>query len=36
MSATNDLPDVLDTTTPERVATGFAFTEGPLWHPDDY
>ena len=36
MSATNDLPDVLDTTTPERVATGFTFTEGPLWHPDDY
>jgi gluconolactonase len=36
MFATNDLPDVLDTTTPERVATGFAFTEGPLWHPDDY
>ena len=36
MSATNDLPDVLDTTTPERVATGFTFTEGPLWHPDDH
>ena len=36
MSATNDLPDVLDTTTAARVATGFTFTEGPLWHPDDY
>jgi gluconolactonase len=21
---------------PERVATGFQFTEGPLWHPDGY
>ena len=21
---------------PERLATGFGFTEGPLWHPDGY
>ena len=21
---------------PERVATGYAFTEGPIWHPDGY
>ena len=20
----------------ERVATGFTFTEGPIWHPDGY
>src|SRR6516164_4309247 len=32
----NDLPDVLETTDAERLATGFLFTEGPLWHPDGY
>src|SRR5262249_60611091 len=32
----NDLPDVLETTEAERLATGFIFTEGPLWHPDGY
>jgi gluconolactonase len=32
----NDLPEVLETTEPERLATGFIFTEGPLWHPDGY
>jgi gluconolactonase len=36
MPATNDLPDVLETTEAERLATGFIFTEGPLWHPDGY
>ncbi len=36
MPATNYLPEVLETTEAERVATGFVFTEGPLWHPDDY
>ncbi len=36
MAAANYLPDVLDTTEAERVATGFTFTEGPLWHPDNY
>ncbi len=36
MSAANYLPEVLETTEAERVATGFVFTEGPLWHPDDY
>ena len=34
MPITNDLPEVLETTEPERLATGFIFTEGPLWHPD--
>ncbi len=36
MSATNYLPDVLETTAAVTVATGFTFTEGPLWHPDDF
>lgn len=30
------LNDVLETTTLEPVATGFLFTEGPLWHPDGF
>ena len=34
MPTANDLPEVLETTEPERLATGFIFTEGPLWHPD--
>ena len=36
MPIANDLPEVLETTEPERLATGFIFTEGPLWHPDGY
>jgi gluconolactonase len=36
MAAANYLPDVLETTEAERLATGFAFTEGPLWHPDGH
>jgi len=36
MAAANYLPEVLETTEAERVATGFTFTEGPLWHPDDF
>ena len=32
----NDLPDILKTTEPERQATGYVFTEGPLWHPDGH
>jgi gluconolactonase len=31
-----DLSAILETTEPERVATGFVFTEGPTWHPDGY
>jgi len=27
------LSAILETTAPERLATGFVFTEGPLWHP---
>jgi gluconolactonase len=30
------LSDILETTTLERAATGFLFTEGPLWHPDGF
>ncbi len=36
MAKPNDLPDILETTEAERLATGFKFTEGPLWHPDGY
>src|SRR6266850_1384255 len=30
------LSSLLETTTPERLATGFVFTEGSLWHPDGF
>ncbi|PYM19665.1 MAG: gluconolactonase [Candidatus Rokuibacteriota bacterium] len=30
------LSSLLETTTPERLATGFGFTEGPSWHPDGF
>jgi gluconolactonase len=30
------LSDIFETAAPERVATGFVFTEGPLWHPDGF
>ncbi|MGH7311043.1 MAG: SMP-30/gluconolactonase/LRE family protein, partial [Candidatus Rokuibacteriota bacterium] len=30
------LSDVLETGAPERLATGFVFTEGPLWHPQGF
>lgn len=36
MSAVNYLPDILETFQAERLATGFIFTEGPLWHPDGH
>ena len=36
MPTPNYLPDVLEATDPERLATGFIFTEGPLWHPDGW
>ncbi|MCC6532154.1 MAG: SMP-30/gluconolactonase/LRE family protein [Burkholderiales bacterium] len=36
MPAINYLPDILETTEAERLATGFIFTEGPLWHPDGF
>jgi gluconolactonase len=36
MPTANDLAEVLETTEPERLAIGFIFTEGPLWHPDGY
>jgi gluconolactonase len=39
MSATRlaaTLSTVLETTEAERLATGFVFTEGPLWHPDGF
>jgi len=30
------LATILESPKAERLATGFAFTEGPLWHPDGY
>jgi gluconolactonase len=36
MPAINYLPDILETTEAQRLATGFKFTEGPLWHPDGF
>ena len=30
------LDDILESAQPEPVATGFEFTEGPLWHPDGF
>lgn len=30
------LSDVLETTIFDKVATGFIFTEGPLWHPEGF
>jgi gluconolactonase len=35
MSA-NELPELLETSETVKVAGGFTFTEGPLWHPDDF
>ena len=32
----NYLPEILETTDAVREATGFVFTEGPLWHPDGF
>ena len=33
---TPTLDDILENPQPELVATGFEFTEGPLWHPDGF
>lgn len=30
------MKDLLETQDAERLATGFGFTEGPLWHPDGF
>ncbi len=32
----SDLSQLLEPGEPVRVATGFVFTEGPLWHPDGF
>ena len=36
MATDNYLPEVLETTEADCLATGFIFTEGPLWHPDGF
>ena len=33
---TDALASILETKEAERLATGFVFTEGPLWHPDGF
>ena len=33
---TRSLSDLVPQQEPERIATGFQFTEGPVWHPDGY
>jgi len=30
------LDDLFESGEPERIATGFSSTEGPVWHPDGY
>ena len=30
------LSKILESPQAERLATGFGFTEGPLWHPDGF
>ena len=30
------MSDLIDQQEPQRLATGFQFTEGPVWHPDGY
>ena len=30
------LGNILESTEAERLATGFEFTEGPLWHPEGH
>ena len=30
------LSTILESSAVERLATGFGFTEGPLWHPDGF
>ena len=31
-----DITSIVESPEAERLATGFVFTEGPLWHPDGY
>ncbi|MEE9280792.1 MAG: hypothetical protein V3V67_11515 [Myxococcota bacterium] len=31
-----NLTAIVESPGPERLATGFGFTEGPLWHPDGH
>ncbi len=32
----DNLDQIVESYDAERLATGFSFTEGPLWHPDGY
>jgi len=33
---TTTMDDILETTDPVRIATGFVLTEGPTWHPSGF
>ena len=33
---TENLSSIVESSEAEQLATGFVFTEGPLWHPDGY
>ncbi len=30
------LDEIVESREPQRLATGFVFTEGPVWHPNGY
>ena len=32
----DNLDQIVESSEAERLATGFEFTEGPLWHPEGY
>jgi len=34
--SSNKLDDLVEVAVPDRIATGFRFTEGPVWHPAGY
>ena len=36
MNAEGSLGDIVASSAPEKVASGFQFTEGPVWHPDGF
>lgn len=36
MVMSNELHDILESDDVQKIATGFVFTEGPLWHPDGF
>jgi hypothetical protein len=35
-SQASGIDELVEADTLEQIATGFTFTEGPVWHPDGY